>query len=145
MPLSIIILFMKKAKIPIFLIDDHELVRESIKDLLEISGFFKVVGQASNGLSAMGKISTIPEVGFVILDVNLPDINGIKLIPKILEICPKTKVVMLTMNEGDEIRENAIKYGASGFFTKSFQRDQFINGLLELFYKKKRFTQKTVV
>lgn len=141
MPLSIIILSMK-AKISIFLVDDHELVRESIKDLLEMSGFFKVIGQASNGLSAMKKISTIPKIGFVLLDVNLPDINGIKLIPKILEICPKTKVVMLTMNEGDEIKENAIKYGACGFFTKSFQRDQFINGLLELFQKKKNSLQK---
>lgn len=131
-----------KSRIPIFLIDDHELVRESIKDLLEMSGFFKIVGQASNGLLAIEKISRISEIGLVLLDVNLPDINGIKLIPKILEIHPKTKVVILTMNEGDEIRKNAVKYGASGFFTKSFQRDPFINGLLELFHKKKSFTQE---
>ena len=131
-----------KEKIRVFLVDDHELVRESIKDVLEISGCFLVVGQANNGKNALKDLVCFINLDYVILDVNLPDINGILLIPKIKAINPKVKVIMLTMNDDDETKSNAIKYGATAFFTKNFQKEKFISELLNISQKKSTVTQK---
>lgn len=103
---------MADTKTRLVIIDDHPVVREGLKTFLELQDF-EVVGEAGDTSSAFDLVSeTQPEL--VLLDLQLPDENGLRLIPKLLELEPPPKILVLTsFLEEDYLRE-ALRLGVSG-------------------------------
>ena len=79
--------------ITIFLADDHAVVRDGLRALLDAQSDLQVVGEASNGRSAVHQVSQLcPDVA--ILDITMPELNGLEAARQILETCPNTRIIM---------------------------------------------------
>lgn len=104
-------------KIKILIADDHSLVREGIKQLLELEEDFQVVGQASNGIETLEKIRELhPDV--LLLDINMPVLGGIPTLKRIKEEKLNVKTVILTIHEGREYLMETLELGALGYVLK---------------------------
>jgi DNA-binding NarL/FixJ family response regulator len=102
----------------IFLADDHEVVRLGLRTLLEGGTGWKVVGEASNGRDAVEKIKEIkPDV--VVMDLSMPQLNGLEATRQILRDAPRTAVMILSVNESEDIVHEVLSAGARGFMLKS--------------------------
>lgn len=101
----------------LFLLDDHEIVRTGLRELLESSGSFKVVGEASTAEEAIRRIpATRPQVA--ILDVRLPDGNGVEVCREVRSRFPDVGCLMLTSFADDDALFDSILAGASGYLLK---------------------------
>lgn len=106
---------MKKIKVAIA--DDHALIREGIKKLLELEENFEIVALAGDGIEALECIrNTQPDV--ILLDINMPNMNGIDCLKQIKTDYPETKVIMLTIHEDAEYLIETINIGAEGYVLK---------------------------
>lgn len=103
--------------INVLLVDDHSMIREGIKQLLELDGDIKVVGEAGNGETCLRMISSLqPDV--VLLDINMPEMNGLEVLEKLREKGSKQKVLILTIHNEVEYLMKAIEIGVSGYLLK---------------------------
>ncbi|MCL4488204.1 MAG: response regulator transcription factor [Chloroflexi bacterium] len=116
----------------VLLADDHPLFRDGLAALLRARGM-EVVGEASNGLEALEKARALkPEL--VLMDVNMPQMNGLEATRLIKTEMPETKIVILTVSDDDEVLFEAIKSGAQGYLLKSLQSQAFfelLNGVAQ--------------
>ncbi|KZS58616.1 DNA-binding response regulator [Mycobacterium kansasii] len=104
----------------VFLVDDHEVVRRGLTDLLASDPDLEIVGEAGSVSEAMAKIPALkPDVA--VLDVRLPDGNGIELCRDLLSDQPELRCLMLTSFTSDEAMLEAILAGASGFVVKDIK------------------------
>jgi two-component system, NarL family, response regulator DevR len=102
----------------LFLLDDHEVVRRGLRELLEAEGEFLVVGEASTAAEALSRVPTSqPDVA--ILDVRLGDGDGVEVCRDLRSAMPKLKCLMLTSFADDEALFSAIMAGASGYVLKN--------------------------
>jgi DNA-binding NarL/FixJ family response regulator len=105
-------------KLRIFVADDHELVRRGIRGLLRTKRGWKVIGEAANGREAVERIRKLkPDV--VIVDISMPDLDGLQATRRIREAVPTTEVVVLTMHESDQMVRRVLDAGALGYVLKS--------------------------
>jgi DNA-binding NarL/FixJ family response regulator len=105
-------------KVRILLVDDHKMVREGLRLLLEKDEEMEVVGEASEGRVALDQVRELsPDV--VIMDVAMPNLNGIEATREILAERPATKVVMLSMHSDKRFVINSLKCGARGYLLKN--------------------------
>jgi DNA-binding NarL/FixJ family response regulator len=103
--------------IRVLIVDDHTIVREGLKNILNAEPDFDVVGLARNGREAVEEARKLrPDV--VLMDVQMPELNGILATRYIKESCPETSVIMLTMFDRDEFLFEAVKEGATGYILK---------------------------
>ena len=101
----------------VFLLDDHEVVRRGIRDLLEVEGEFEVVGEASTAAEALARVPALsPAVA--VLDVRLPDGDGVSVCRELRSRMPRLACLMLTSFSDDEALFDAIMAGASGYLLK---------------------------
>ncbi|WP_167957628.1 response regulator [Anaerosporobacter faecicola] len=106
----------------IIIIDDHSLVREGIKQLLELDGDIKVIGEAGNGEDGIELIKTTnPDV--VLLDINMPVMNGLQMLQKLKEQEIKVKVLILTIHNEIEYLAKAVEIGINGYVLKDSDSD----------------------
>jgi len=102
----------------IFLADDHEVVRLGLRTLLENGTGWKVVGEAANGRDAVERIKELkPDV--VVMDLTMPQLNGLEATRQILRDAPRTAVMILSVNESEDIVHEVLSAGARGFMLKS--------------------------
>jgi len=114
--------------IKVFVVDDHELVRRGLIDLIDAEGDLTVVGQAGTVASALEEISKeSPDVA--VLDVRLPDGNGIELCREIRSLYPQVHVLMLTSFSDDEALLGAVLGGASGFVIKDIKNLDLLDAI----------------
>lgn len=114
--------------IRVFLLDDHEVVRRGVGDLLEDSGAITVVGQAGTVAEAATQIESLqPDVA--VLDARLPDGSGIELCRRVRIMAPRTSVLILTSYEDDEALFDAIMAGASGFLLKQVRGNDLVDAV----------------
>ena len=114
--------------INIALIDDHTLFRSGIKALLSRQTEFSIVGEASDGFSGVKLVEqTRPDV--VLLDLNMPQMNGRDALAQILSSRPEQKVIMLTVSEDSEDLTECIRLGASGFLLKNINANYLIESI----------------
>ena len=107
----------KKAPIRVFLVDDHEVVRRGLRDLLESEADITVIGEAGTAESALNRIRVLhPHVA--LLDVRLPDGDGVTLCRDVRSALPETACLMLTAYGDDEALLGAIMAGAAGYVMK---------------------------
>src|SRR5467141_513265 len=105
-------------KLRILVADDHELVRRGVRGLLCARRGWKVVGEAVNGREAVEKTSKLkPDVAIV--DISMPDLDGLQATRQIREATPNTEVVVLSMHESDQMVRRVLEAGALGYVLKS--------------------------
>ena len=114
--------------ITVFLLDDHEIVRRGIRDLLEAEGDMEVVGEASTAEQAVGRVHALdPDVA--ILDVRLEEGNGIEACRDIRSLHPRTACLILTSFSDDEALFQAILAGAAGYLLKQIRPNDLIDAV----------------
>jgi len=114
--------------IKILLADDHQVLREGICSLLEKQGNIDVVAQAENGRTAV-KISRELKPDVVIMDIAMPDLNGIEATRQILSESPDVKVIALSMHSDRRFVAEMLKAGASGYLLKNSAFQQLTNAI----------------
>jgi DNA-binding NarL/FixJ family response regulator len=103
--------------ITIFLADDHAVVREGLRFLLEAEADLKVIGDAANGRDAVHQVALLqPDVA--ILDIAMPELNGIEATEQIGDVCPASQVIILSMHATSEHVFRALRAGARGYILK---------------------------
>ena len=102
----------------VLLVDDHEVVRKGVRALLEGHPGYEVVGEAVDGREAIEKAAQLrPDV--VILDVGMPDMNGLEATRQIIKENPQTRVLILTIHDAQYLASEALRAGARGYVLKS--------------------------
>lgn len=133
---------MKCKAIKIMIADDHALIREGIKQILELESDISVIGQASNGEEAFDMAAELnPEV--ILLDINMPKLNGIETLRKFKDMGIKSKVIILTIHEDKEYILKTLKLGANGYILKDSSADVLIEGIRAV-YKGEKYIQPSV-
>jgi DNA-binding NarL/FixJ family response regulator len=114
----------------VLLADDHQIVRQSLRALLEAQGF-TVVGEVSNGREAVRLAETLrPEVS--VLDLAMPQLNGLDAARAILGVSPSTKPVLLTMHTEDHYVSEALRAGVRGYVLKSQASSDLVQAIREV-------------
>ncbi len=114
--------------IRIFLVDDHEIVRRGIADLIEDEPDLEVVGEASSVAEALARVPKT-QVDVAVLDVRMPDGNGVELCRDLRSQVPDLNCLMLTSYADDEALFDAIMAGASGFVLKQVLGNDLVNAV----------------
>jgi DNA-binding NarL/FixJ family response regulator len=103
--------------IRVFLADDHEVIRDGLRMVLEAAGSLTVVGDAADGRQAVRSVQRLcPDV--VIMDISMPELNGIEATRQIRESCPATRIIILSMHANPEYIFRALEAGAYGYLLK---------------------------
>jgi DNA-binding NarL/FixJ family response regulator len=111
------------TKIRILLADDHTILRQGLKRILELDPTFEVVGEAGDGREAVKKAEALtPDV--VVMDISMPILNGIEATRQIAKALPKTKILILTVHESDQIALEILHAGATGYLLKDTAADE---------------------
>jgi DNA-binding NarL/FixJ family response regulator len=106
------------STVRILIADDHEVVRCGVKALLGSRPGWEVVGEAANGREALEKAKELkPDV--IILDITMPELNGVEATRKIVNAVPGTEVLILTMHESEKLIRRLLEAGARGYVSKS--------------------------
>ena len=114
--------------IKVLLVDDHKIVRDGIISLLQGEENIQIVGQAENGLEAIDKIGKLsPDL--VLLDINMPILNGIECSQQIGKKFPKVKILVLTMLSEHEHIKNMLASGVCGYILKNSGRKELITAI----------------
>jgi two-component system, NarL family, response regulator DevR len=114
--------------ITVFLLDDHEVVRQGVRALLEDSGGIAVVGEASTAADAVARIKALrPRVA--VLDVRVPDGNGVEVCREVRSYDPTIACLMLTSYSDDEALFEAIMAGASGYVLKQIRGNELVSAV----------------
>jgi DNA-binding NarL/FixJ family response regulator len=101
----------------ILVVDDHEPMRRRIRSLLEAEGLY-VCAEAANGREAIEKTKEcMPDLA--ILDLSMPVMSGLEAIPEMLECAPRLKIVIFTVDDDQELRQEALRLGARAYISKS--------------------------
>jgi DNA-binding NarL/FixJ family response regulator len=102
----------------ILIADDHEVVRRGVRAVLETQPGWEVCGEAPTGRDAVGKAKHLkPDV--IIMDLSMPDLNGLEAMRQILKALPKTEVLVLTIHESEHLERELLAAGARGYVLKS--------------------------
>lgn len=116
--------------IRVLLVDDHAMVRQGLRSLLELYPDFEVVGEASNGEEALELVRALsPAV--VVMDINMPKLNGIEATARIKKTYPHVVVVGLSVNASDQNRQAMTAAGATTLITKEAAVEQLYEEIKE--------------
>ncbi len=119
------------ATVRILLVDDHVVLRLALKNLLEMEGHAQVVAEASSACEALERVEKVP-CDVVVMDVSLPDKDGLSCVKDLKERHPDVRVLMFSVHADDEIILDALRCGASGYLVKTATYGQFIEALREI-------------
>src|SRR5213593_462243 len=129
-------------KIRILIADDHAIVRRGLRTLVEAQAGWDVFAEASNGREAVERAEEFkPDIA--ILDIGMPELNGLDAARKILKASPQTEVLILTMHQSEEVVAEVLKAGARGYVLKS-DADQNLVAAIEALLQHKPFLSSNV-
>ncbi len=115
-------------RITVLLVDDHRLLREGIKSLLEKAPDIEVVGEASEGGEAVAKAQQLcPDI--VLMDITMPGMNGLEATRQIKALRPATKVLILSMHESNQYISQFLRSGASGYVLKDSAASELVGAI----------------
>lgn len=104
-------------KISILIVEDHTLVREALRTMLELHTEFEVIGEVNDGRKAVSLASEIkPDV--ILMDIAMPRLNGLEATRQLIKMTPKTRIIILTAHSDDAYVKSAVDSGAVGFLLK---------------------------
>jgi len=112
--------------IRILVVDDHQVVREGLRHMLELEADMKVVGEAGDAKEALTQVESLsPEI--ILMDIKMPGVDGIELTRQIKEKQPSCNIIMLTLY--DEYLTEAIEAGAVGYLLKDVKREELVRAI----------------
>lgn len=115
-------------KIRVFIVDDHIMLREGIKKLINSDSGFDIVGESGDGSEAVELVNKLkPDI--VLMDISLPSLNGIEATRRIKRDNPKIKVLALTMHDNEEYLSQMLQAGASGYILKKAAVSELRNAI----------------
>ena len=125
----------------ILVVDDHDVVRQGLRALLESRPGWEVCGEAATGPEAVEKAHQLkPDI--VILDIAIPELNGLEVARRIRKARPETQLLILTMYESEDLISEVLKVGARGFILKSDAGRDLVSALDALSQHKPYFTSR---
>ena len=114
--------------IKILVVDDHVLLRQGIKNVLALEPDFQVVGEAGDGEEALVKAAEL-EPDIMLLDINMPRMNGLEVTRAMRKNATKTKVIILTINDDENYVIEVIKAGACGYLLKDIEPGMLVKAV----------------
>jgi DNA-binding NarL/FixJ family response regulator len=130
-------------QIRVVIADDHRLLREMLRLILRQEKSIKIVGEAANGLQTIDVISNLkPDI--VLLDIIMPEMNGLEVLPAIREKSPKTKALMLTVAADEPTIFKALKAGAKGYLSKDVSISDLIKAI-QAVYKGELWVERKLI
>jgi DNA-binding NarL/FixJ family response regulator len=115
-------------KLRILLADDHETVREGLKTILNAQPDMEIVGEATDGRTAVSRTrELLPDL--VVMDISMPRLNGLKATEAIAECCPKVKILALTRHSDDGYLQQLLRAGASGYVLKQSRSAELLHAI----------------
>jgi DNA-binding NarL/FixJ family response regulator len=111
----------------VFVIDDHPVVREGFRSMLTDEGI-EIVGEAATGAEAIGRITTVG-VDLILLDLKLPDIDGVALLRRLKEIIPAAPVLVISIHDDPPLVRRAVEAGAAGYALKGIGRRELVGAI----------------
>ena len=131
------------GRIRVMVVDDHPIMRNGLRDTLEASGRFEVVGQAEDGEEAVRTVEELkPEV--IVMDVIMPNKDGIDACREIMELLPETRVLMLTASTEEDAVIEAVAAGATGYLQKYSRPEELVEAVLDVAEGRLRVPDKAV-
>ena len=130
-------------RIRVLVVDDHSIVREGLKYVLEQSGEFEVVGQAGDGVEAV-RVAAELSPDLVVMDVMMPRKDGVEACRDIMDSAPETRVVMLTVANEETAVLEAVAAGATGYLQKETDRERLLSTLRGVFRGELRLPAEAV-
>jgi len=116
----------KQVMIKIILAEDHNIVRDGIRNLLEKEPNFEIVAEATNGADVIRMMREGTEADIILADMNMPVMGGMELAEKLKETASKAKFIMLTMIDHEKYVMKAFKSGIAGYLLKNISADELI-------------------
>jgi two-component system response regulator NreC len=116
------------TKIRILIVDDHSILRAGLRMLINAQTDMEVVDEAADGYEALEKVRNLnPDI--VLLDISMPGISGIKAIEQIVQICPQTRILVLTMHDDPAYLRSVLAAGGSGYVVKKSADSELLSAI----------------
>jgi DNA-binding NarL/FixJ family response regulator len=129
-------------KIKIVLVDDHKLLRDGLRNIIDQKTNMQIIGEASDGREAIKMASKlIPDV--IVMDVAMPGLNGVEAAKQIHKNLPQIKIIGLSMHSGKQFIQGMFKAGAFGYLLKDGDADELITAITTV-VKNKRYLSKDI-
>ena len=131
------------TRIKVMLADDHPIMRDGLRDTLEGEGDFEVVGSAGDGVEAVRMAqSVVPDV--IVMDVMMPNMDGVDACREIMELLPDTRVLMLTASTTEDAVVDAIAAGATGYLQKDSGPEELAEAIRQVAQGRLRIPDKAI-
>lgn len=128
-------------RISVILADDHTVVRDGLRHLLDAQPDIKVIGDAANGREAVHQVVNLhPDI--VVMDIAMPELNGIEATRMIVDRCPDTRVIILSMHSTTEHLRRAFKAGADGYLLKESAGNEVVDAVRAVHANHRYLSQK---
>lgn len=128
--------------IRILIADDHALLREGIKNVLELEHDFAVIGEAADGEETLRKVAELdPDV--LLLDINMPHYNGLEVVKQLQNSQPDTKIIVLTIHDDESYVLEVVRSGAVGYLLKDIEPGMLVQAIRTV-YEGKSFIYPTL-
>ena len=115
--------------VKVMIADDHSMIREGLKQLLELEGDFEVIAEACDGVDCLEKLKTVvPDI--LLLDINMPNMNGLEVLQKMKDMKMKVKVLVLTVHNEVEYLLKAVDIGVNGYLLKDSESAELKKAIL---------------
>jgi two-component system response regulator DegU len=118
----------RQGEISIVLVDDHQLFREGVKRILEMEDDFKVVGEGADGEEAY-RLAEIHKPDVVLMDINMPNVNGVSAAEHVISVSPKTRVIILSIHDDEGYVYRTLRSGASGYLLKEMGTNDLVEAV----------------
>ena len=117
--------------VTLLLVDDHPLIRQGLRHLLEGEPEFKVIGEAGDGLEALLLVERL-KPNILVVDIMMPGLNGLEVLRQMKHISPDTRAIVLSMQSADAYVLEALKNGAAGYVLKETGPSELVNAVREV-------------
>ena len=119
---------MKKSRIRLLIVDDHPLVREGLRSCLVQEKHLEIVGEAADGQEAIRLAkNAVPDI--ILLDINMPGMNGLEAARLLMKSSPKSKILILTMHDSKEYVNRMVSMGAHGYMLKDSPPSELVTAI----------------
>lgn len=117
-----------RQEISIILVDDHQLFRDGVKRILEMEGDFRIVGEGSDGADAI-RLAEDLQPDIVLIDINMPNINGVTAAEDVVAVSPKSRVIILSIHDDEGYVYRTLRNGASGYLLKDMGTTDLVDAV----------------
>ncbi|MEN9449129.1 MAG: hypothetical protein RJA25_2419 [Bacteroidota bacterium] len=129
-------------EINVFVVDDHQIFLDGIVSLLEDEPFIKITGTAHNGKQAIEKIKNT-KTDVVLMDINMPEMDGIEATKQLKKSHPDIKILMLTMHSEPRFIKECLEIGAKGYVMKNISKDDLLKAINTVYQDKPYLDQES--